>query len=171
MKNKIKILFLLLFFIIVSNIYSEEKIAKDVLVIYSNNFFSSATTAVNRTVSEKLNSEKNLNITIYAESMEWDKLYNENIIENSYKSIKEKYKNKKFDVIMAVDNSAYSFVELYGNELFKETPIVFCGVTEGIIKQTSINKNMTGNFKRADMKKNIENILQIHKDINLELLK
>jgi signal transduction histidine kinase/response regulator RpfG family c-di-GMP phosphodiesterase/ABC-type uncharacterized transport system substrate-binding protein len=166
MRVKIKVFFLLLFFIIASNVYSEEKISKEVLVIYSNNFFSSITTSVNRAISEKLNSEKKLNITIYIESMEWDKLYNENIIGNSYKVIKEKYRNKKFDVVLAVDNSAYSFVELYGKELFKDTPIVFCGITEGIIKQSSINKNMTGNFKRADMKKNIENILKIHKDIN-----
>jgi len=41
---------------------------------------------------------------------------------------KLKYKNFKFDIIIATDNNAFDFMRRYRDELFPGTPVVFCGV-------------------------------------------
>ena len=60
--------------------------------------------------------------------------------------IKTKYVNNKFDVIITSDNPSFKFIKRYKDELFPNTPIVFCGynnfnpkVLEGIENVTGIN--------------------------------
>jgi len=59
------------------------------------------------------------------------KKYNYDIIsENLLALYKEKFKNEVFDIIILSDNDALNFVNRHRNDLFKNIPVVFCGVND-----------------------------------------
>ena len=47
-----------------------------------------------------------------------------------YAFYKLKYRNTRFEVILASDNFAFDFLREYQDELFPNTPVVFCGVND-----------------------------------------
>ncbi len=72
------------------------------------------------------------------------KKYNYDLISpNLYSLYKEKFKNEAFDVIVLSDNDALNFVNHYRHDLFKDIPVVFCGVND--LKDSQITAgNITG---------------------------
>jgi two-component system cell cycle sensor histidine kinase/response regulator CckA len=59
------------------------------------------------------------------------KKYNYDIISNNlYSLYKEKFKNEVFDIIILSDNDALNFVNHHRHDLFKNIPVVFCGVND-----------------------------------------
>lgn len=72
------------------------------------------------------------------------KKYNYDIISNNlYALYKEKFKNEAFDIIILSDNDALNFVNRYRDDLFKNVPVVFCGVNDLKDWQTAAG-NITG---------------------------
>jgi len=74
----------------------------------------------------------------------------------------KKYHNSTFDSIITTDDDAFRFVEQYRDELFPDTPVVFCGVNnfnpsiaEGFSKYTGVNEE-------ADFTANLELIISLH---------
>jgi len=45
-----------------------------------------------------------------------------------HKLYSHKYSHQKFDVIISSDDNAFNFLREYHQEIFPDTPIVFCGV-------------------------------------------
>ena len=72
------------------------------------------------------------------------KKYNyDHIAKNLYSLYKEKFKNEAFDVIVLSDNDALNFVNQHRHDLFKNIPVVFCGVND--LKDSEIAAgNITG---------------------------
>ncbi len=72
------------------------------------------------------------------------KKYNYDIIsKNLYSLYKEKFKNEVFDVVILSDNDALNFVVQHRQDLFKNIPVVFCGVND--LKDSDIAAgNITG---------------------------
>ena len=59
------------------------------------------------------------------------KKYNYDIISNNLFSLyKEKFKNEAFDIVILSDNDALNFVNQHRHDLFKNIPVVFCGVND-----------------------------------------
>ena len=59
------------------------------------------------------------------------KKFNLEIISNNLRALyKEKFKNELFDVVIISDNDALNFVNQNRNDLFKNIPVVFCGVND-----------------------------------------
>ena len=60
--------------------------------------------------------------------------------ENFKEYIEKKYAGIRFDLIIAVDNSAFSFLNDYKESLFGDVPVVFCGLNNVYdIRITSYN--------------------------------
>lgn len=57
--------------------------------------------------------------------MDTKKVSNEKYFKKLYK---QQFKNRKFDVIIASDNSALEFLVEYQKTLFPNTAILFCGI-------------------------------------------
>ncbi len=72
------------------------------------------------------------------------KKYNYDLIsKNLYSLYKEKFKDEAFDVIVLSDNDALNFVNHHRHDLFKNIPVVFCGVND--LKDSEIaTGNITG---------------------------
>jgi PAS domain S-box-containing protein len=79
---------------------------------------------------------------------------------------KLKYRNTRFDVILASDNFAFDFLRQYQNELFPGTPVVFCGVNDFHPAWLDGHPNFTGVLEEPDIKETLELALRFHPDRN-----
>ena len=73
-----------------------------------------------------------------------------------------KFKNVKIPLIVAVDNPALDFALKYRDEIFKGTPIVFCGINGFEPEMIAGKTNVTGVAELLDVRGTVEMMLQIH---------
>jgi PAS domain S-box-containing protein len=75
---------------------------------------------------------------------------------------KLKYRNTRFEVILASDNYAFDFLREYHDELFPGTPVVFCGVNDFKPAWLDGHPNFTGVLENPDIKTTLELALRFH---------
>jgi signal transduction histidine kinase len=100
--------------------------------------------------------------SLHVEYMDTKKVFGDLYSQRLYEVYKLKYKNFKFDIIIATDNNAYDFMRKYRDELFPGTPVVFCGVN--YFRESDIRKLklFTGINEENDFKACIDLILKLH---------
>jgi len=131
-----------LFFLILPSLALADSEKKTVLYInsYHNGYhWSDGLLAGIRTVLNQSHYKVDLQI----EYMDAKKYNYETISNNLYPLYKEKFKNEVFDVVILSDNDALNFVNQHRHDLFKNIPVVFCGVND--LKASDIESdNITG---------------------------
>ena len=75
---------------------------------------------------------------------------------------KLKYRNTRFEVILASDNFAFDFLREYQDELFPGTPVVFCGVNDFHPEWLDHHRNFTGVLENSDFRATLELALLFH---------
>lgn len=103
------------------------------------------------------------NISLQVEYMDTQRLSDARYLERLFEIYKYKFRNKKFDVIIASDDPAWNFLQKYREELFPDTPVVFCGVNY-LEKTASEQNSFTGVVEGQDIKATIEVALRLHPD-------
>ncbi len=73
-----------------------------------------------------------------------------------------KFKNIRFDLIIAADNNAFGFLQRTRRKLFDGIPIVFCGLDDFKDKQIEGMENITGVNERHEMHGTIDLALRFH---------
>lgn len=81
-----------------------------------------------------------------------------------YEFLEKKYTNKKYDVIIATDDAAYTFIKEKGNEVFKDIPVVFCGITN-IEDGENRERNFTAVLEEHDIISTLEIALKLHPEV------
>jgi PAS domain S-box-containing protein len=74
----------------------------------------------------------------------------------------EKYRGKKIDLIVALDDPAAELLSDYHNELFPGIPVVLAGVSDFNIYANSGRKKMTGVIEKQEIRKTIDTALTLH---------
>jgi len=74
---------------------------------------------------------------------------------------RRKYRNAKFDVIIASDNDAFNFLRRFRDELFPGTPVVFCGVNNFSMDWLKGFGHVTGVSESFDLKGTMELALRL----------
>ncbi len=69
-------------------------------------------------------------VDLQIEYMDAKKYNYESISNNLYALYRDKFKDEHLDVIILSDNDALNFVNKHRHDLFKDIPIVFCGVND-----------------------------------------
>ncbi len=103
---------------------------------------------------------------IDTEYMDAKRRYDSEYFHKLYELYEYKYRDRKFDAIICTDNDALNFLLKYGQELFPNTPVVFCGINnfnEELIKNSEL---YTGILENVDYKKTIDCALKINPKIN-----
>jgi PAS domain S-box-containing protein len=72
-----------------------------------------------------------------------------------------KYKDYRFDLILASDNNALDFIVKNRNELFPGVPVVFSGINNFKKSMIDRQKNITGVIEAVDMKGTLDLILHL----------
>ena len=84
--------------------------------------------------------------------------------ENLYHFYCHKFYNSKFDVIISTDNDALNFLLKYGDDLFPDTPIVFCGVNNFSEEHLKGRENYYGIAEEPNIKATLDAALKLHPD-------
>ena len=102
------------------------------------------------------------------EFMDSKRFYTPENLNNFYNSLRYKLsRTEDYDVVMAADDNALSFVLEHEQELFDKTPIVFFGVNsiEKAVEQNS-NPHVTGLVEAVSMRETIELMIKLHPNID-----
>lgn len=111
-------------------------------------------------------------VDIQMEYMDSKQFFDEEDNSNFYELIKYKLKNdKRYDAVILADDQALEFGLRYRDELFKDTPIVFLGVSsEERIKAAMKIENVYGITEKHSMVENIDLIDKLHKSKNIKII-
>lgn len=102
------------------------------------------------------------NIYLQIEYMDSKRFTGKKINEILLNYYKFKFKSMHFDLIVTSDNNAYEFMSQHGDELFPDTPIVFCGINDVEAGKVPMRNRMTGVLEEFDVPSNIEMALKFH---------
>lgn len=153
---------------LVISLFAKES-SKEVLLLHSYHKGYKWTDDISNAIEKNFNKYNNINLTtIY---MDTKRVSNQNYYVKLKELYKEQFLNRRFDVIIASDNSALEFLIDYQNELFPKTPILFCGINyfdEKILEKNDMKDYISGVIEQVDLEKNFELISKLHP--NLEKL-
>jgi len=150
--------------LIAPDLYAETTAKKRVLVLNSYHKGLSWTDRVVEGIESVLKTSS-MDIEIYYEYMDSKRLYDKEQRNKLYELFKYKFRQNSFDVVIASDNDALSFIVEHHKELFAFTPVVFCGINNF---QDSMLKGLdlfTGVVEEIDIKSTLEVALKLHSDI------
>jgi len=83
-------------------------------------------------------------------------------LENIAATLRQKYADYPFDIIVTSDNAAFDFVIKNRERMFAGLPIVFCGYNNFRLDITEGMKNITGVNEEVDFSGTIELALSVH---------
>ena len=102
------------------------------------------------------------NIDLQVEYMDTHRISDNEYIYQLFETYKYKFREKKFDVIIASDDPAFAFLVKYHDELFPGTPIVFCGVNYFVDSMLDGQDLFTGVVEGQDIKSTLDIALKLH---------
>ncbi|MCK4543057.1 MAG: GHKL domain-containing protein [Spirochaetales bacterium] len=115
-------------------------------------------------IEDFLNAEFLNNIKLYIEYMDTKKYPADEYLQKLYEVYKYKYNEVEFDVIISSDDNAFNFLRKHQDELFPDTPVVFCGVNYFDDSLLAGQNQFTGVVERFDVKSTLEAALKMHPD-------
>lgn len=154
------LILLLLSTLIPNKVYATDS-KKNVLIIQSYNSGYKWTDDIMSGINSILNTST-MDINIEVEYMDTLRNSGKEYSDMIYELYKKKYKGKKLDAVICCDDNAYNFVLSNQNEIFANTPIVFCGVNYFDSSKIDGNKMVTGVVENFDIDKNLDLILKLH---------
>ncbi len=144
-------------------IYAQNLHTKHILILHSYNQSMSWVQDITKAIKDELNDE---NIVFHIENMDTKRIYNREYLNKLIELYRLKYSNTKFNCIISSDNNAYDFLRENRDNLFAETPVVFCGVNYFKDEDIKDLKNFTGVAEIFDVKSTVELILKLHPNTN-----
>lgn len=78
--------------------------------------------------------------------------------------LESKYRNVAFSAVVTADDSAYRLLLDADSPLFRDTPAVFCGVTEYWPSQLWLRRNITGVVQNIALEETLTLILELHRE-------
>jgi PAS domain S-box-containing protein len=156
------ILFSLLFF--TTFLYSNN--TKEVLLIHSYHKGYIWTNDISNAIEKEFSNYKNIELnTVY---MDTKRVSSQKYLDSLVDLYKEQFKNRNFDLILVSDNNAFDFIIKYHEQLFKDVPVLFCGINnfdKALLDENNIKEYMSGVVEQVDLEKNLELISDLHPDL------
>ncbi|GAA0122527.1 MAG: HAMP domain-containing histidine kinase [Clostridium argentinense] len=163
--KKIKALNLLVVFIIWSLIFNikvqtvKASSKKEILII--NSYDINQTWEKN--VKNGFKSAINPNIEVnYTNEYLNAKIGNDEYYKELSDIYRIKYKNKKFDLILVINDEAFKFVKKYHSDIFNRVPVIFIGINKNNHLTKEEKEYFTGFYECSNNKKNMDIILKLH---------
>ncbi|WP_428023350.1 ABC transporter substrate binding protein [Arcobacter sp.] len=155
--------FLLLYFLFFCTICFAEVANKEVLLLHSYHKGYKWSDDISKAIEDKFASHKNIELTtMYMDTKRiLDPIYL-NKLANLYK---EQLSNRHFDLIIVSDNNALEFMIRYHEYLFKDIPVLFCGINnfdKAQLEENSMNEFTSGVVEQVDLEKNFKLIHDLH---------
>ncbi len=154
-----------------SSFASEPGEMKRVLILYSFKYGLSANVHMdaNKVTGDAIQAtmEEGMarGIAFQSERMDVSTLPENRYFEELRDAYRKQYDGQPIDLIIAVNYRALKFLINHGEEIWPNTPILFCGVEKGRREQLKrLRPNITGLFADAHFEDMIDTIFKIHPD-------
>ena len=138
-----------------------QETPRQVLVIHSYHLGYKWTDDITQGITAALQEEGKA-VQIRYEYMDTKRVADSAYFDLLYATYQYKYRNAKFDVIIATDNDAFDFLKANRETLFPATPVIFCGVNYLAPSQLEGEKLITGVNETADIKATLDLALRLH---------
>jgi len=156
--------FFIVIFIFITLVYAE---AKEVLLLNSYHKGYKWTDDIVNQIERKFKNLKDVELTVFY--MDTKRVASSTYIEKLYHLYEEQLEHRKFDLIIASDNNAFDFALKYNKDLFKDIPILFCGINnfnkENLPKDKKLLEKISGVVEQVDLEKNFKLILNLQPKI------
>ncbi|MCP4348761.1 MAG: response regulator [Desulfobacterales bacterium] len=140
---------------------SGEDNHKNVLVLYSYQKQMPSNILTDRGIRERFKTDTKWQVEFYTEYMDSTRFSDDQYLYRLRELFRHKYSLRKIDLIIVVMAYALDFILHYGNELFPDTPVVFCGMDGHRLRTRQLSENMTGVTRSLDFKKTLEVALKL----------
>jgi len=144
---------------------------KDILLIHSYHRGYKWSDDISKVIDK--NFEHRDDVTLTTAYMDTKKVATQLYFDKLFELYEERFRSRGFDLIIAADNNALEFVTRYHEHLFKDLPVVFLGINnfdEAMVYENNMRLFTTGVVEEVDIKKNIDLILDTHKDLEKILI-
>lgn len=144
-----------------SSVFSESRNPKKILVLHSYHSGYAWTDEINKGISETLKTDKE--IEVYVEYMDLIR----NPSDESLKTLEELYSIRysqdkmSLDAIIVSDDPAFNFLLERRDKLFKDIPVVFCGINNFTRDRIKEHRNITGVNEAISVKETAEIALKM----------
>lgn len=164
MKKPIIIILIVIniFYLNVKVSFAEESKKNHILILNSYHKGYAWTDGTVKGIESVLENNDN---AIRIEYMDTKIIKDEKHLSNLYELYKYKFKDHKFDVIIASDNDAYNFLKKYHNDLFKDVPIICCGLNSFDDFITNKENGFTGIAETLNIKDTLDVCFKLHKNV------
>ena len=155
------LLFSILFF---NSLFANQ--TKEVLLIHSYHKGYVWSDDISKTIEKNFEEHKNIELTtVYMDAKRID---DSSYLENLSRLYKQQFEGIKFDLIIVSDNNAFDFMIKYYDFLFKDIPVLFCGINnfhKVLLHENDMYKYMSGVAEEVDLEKNFELISKLHPNL------
>ena len=161
--RKIGLLFLIAcFFAVCAPLsYIEANQKKNVLVLHSYHKGLGWTDRITQGIESVLHNTDQ-DIELHVEYMDTKRIFEAQYLQHLYELYRHKFRNRRFDLIVSSDDHAFNFLLAHHQELFPDTPVVFCGVNDFKDSMLVGHNLITGVVESFDIKGTIDVALQLH---------
>lgn len=136
------------------------QIQKEVLLVHSYDKSYKWSDDISKAIESTFEEYKNVTLTtIY---MDTKRVATPVYFKRLYELYKEQFKERKFDLIIASDNHALEFLNQHLDELFPNTPLLFCAINNFDMALVSNIERVTGVIEQVDLEKNFQLIRRLH---------
>ncbi len=147
----------------------KEKDRKEILILNSYDPGFSWTANLDRGVQDVLRRRRDIG-EVFVEYMDTKRFFSENYLRRLYDLFYVKYADRSLDLVLATDDNAFDFVRKFRTSLFRDTPVVFCGVNYMENAETVQHENMTGVLESFDLAGSVKAIRGIEPGVDSILL-
>jgi PAS domain S-box-containing protein len=154
--------YFLLFSILFFNLLFANS-SKDVLLLHSYHKGYAWTDDISKEIERNFKDHKDIELTtIY---MDTKRIDNYSYLADLAKLYKKQFEGRVFDLIIVSDNTALDFMIKYHDFLFKDVPVLFCGINnfdKSLLDENNMKKFTSGVAEEVDLEKNFELISKLH---------
>ncbi|PUU88023.1 MAG: sensory box histidine kinase [Halanaerobium sp.] len=105
-------------------------------------------------------------VKIYYEYLDTKRNFSQEYYDKLISLYREKARIIDFDAIIVSDNAAFDFIIEYGEELYPEAPVIFCGVNNLNKNFLEDQQDICGLVEKAEHRANLDLILKLHPTLN-----
>ncbi|WP_368028795.1 ABC transporter substrate binding protein [Arcobacter sp. s6] len=156
--------FFLLFSILICNLLFANS-GKEVLLLHSYHKGYAWSDDISKAIEKSFSNYKKEEIELTTVYMDTKRIDNAAYLNSLAKLYKQQFEGRNFDLILVSDNTAFDFMIKYHDYLFKNTPVLFCGINnfdKALLDENSMKNYMSGVAEDVDLEKNFELISKLH---------
>jgi PAS domain S-box-containing protein len=139
---------------------------RDILLLHSYHKGYAWSDAISTAIEEHF---KGKNVDITTEYMDTKHIFDNDYIHTLLDFYQKRYRHRSYDLIIVSDNNALDFLNRFHDQIFQDTPIVFCGInnfSDQDFNALAIKDRTTGIVEQVDIEKNIKLIQTLHPNLS-----